>query len=230
LTVNRLASSTSRGFRVEVRREVARDYVKVLRQLKSELKLAGEVDVHLLGRLPDLVRVSEAPVDAAREIPRVRRAVQKALAAFTRERRREGIYLCGDMRTRVGKLEGLALNLRRSLPEVAERLKTRVGERLDRLAAGVDVDPQRLAQETAILAERADVTEEIVRISSHITALKALLRPSGAVGKRIEFLLQEMHREINTVGSKVSDIPVANLVLEAKAELEKLREQVQNVE
>jgi uncharacterized protein (TIGR00255 family) len=230
LVVSRTATAPGRGFRLEVHREVARDYVKVLRQLKAEMKLSGEVDLHLVGMIPDLVRVSEAPVDSSREMSSVRRVVQRALAALARDRRREGAYLGGDMRTRVRKLGRLILDLRRSLPEVVDGLSRRASERIRRFAGGVDIDPQRLAQEAAILAERSDVTEEIVRASSHITALRALLRASGPVGKRMEFLLQEVHREINTVGSKIGDLRVASMVLEAKADLEKLREQVQNVE
>jgi uncharacterized protein (TIGR00255 family) len=134
------------------------------------------------------------------------------------------------MRVRVRKLERLLAELRRSLPDVIASVKQRAGERMRRVAGGIDVDPQRLAQEAAILAERADVTEETVRIASHLGALRGLLRSSEPVGKRVEFLLQEIHREVNTVGSKVGDLRVAGLVLEAKAEIEKLREQVQNVE
>jgi uncharacterized protein (TIGR00255 family) len=194
------------------------------------MKLAGEVDVGLLRGVPDLVSLTEVPVDTAREMPGVRRVVQQALAALCRDRDREGSYLGRDMRARVRKLEQLLARLHRLLPSVVRGLRDRAQERMRRLAGGVEVDVQRLAQEAAILAERADVTEELVRIGSHLVALRALLRARGPVGKRIDFLLQELHREVNTVGSKVGDPQIAPLVLEAKAELEKLREQVQNVE
>jgi uncharacterized protein (TIGR00255 family) len=229
LVVSRAASGDNR-FRVEVHREVAREYVKVLRRLRKEMNLAGEVDLRLLSGLPDLVRVTELPVDAAREMPGVRRAVRGALAALDRDRQREGRCLGQDMRVRVQKLERLLVRLRRALPDVIASVKQRAGERMRRVAGGIDVDPQRLAQEAALLAERADVTEETVRIASHLGALRDLLRSSEPVGKRVEFLLQELHREVNTVGSKVGDLRVAGLVLDAKAEIEKLREQVQNVE
>jgi uncharacterized protein (TIGR00255 family) len=229
LVVSRAASGDNR-FRVEVHREVAQAYVKALRQLRKEMKLPGEVDLRLLSGLPDLVRVTERPVDAAREMPGVRRAVRSALAALDRDRQREGRCLGQDMRARVQKLERMLAQLRRALPVVIANVKQRAGERMRRVAGGIDVDPQRLAQEAAILAERADVTEEAVRIASHLGALRGLLRSAEPVGKRVEFLLQEVHREVNTVGSKVGDLRVAGLVLEAKAEIEKLREQVQNVE
>ena len=230
LVVTRTPTSPVKNLRVEVRREVARAYVKALRQLKADMRLEGKVDLRLLGSIPDLVHVSEAPVDPAREMPGVRRVVKQALEALFRDRRREGAYLGRDMRVRVRKLEGLVSDLRRSLPGAVQTLNQRAVERMRRLAGAADIDPVRLAQEAAILAERADVTEEIVRIGSHIAALGPLLRAQEAVGKRVEFLLQEVHREFNTVGSKVGDLRMANLVLEAKAEIEKLREQVQNVE
>jgi uncharacterized protein (TIGR00255 family) len=229
LVVSRAASGDNR-FRVEVHREVAQAYVKALRHLRKEMKLPGEVDLRLLSGMPDLVRVTELPVDAAREMPGVRRAVRSALAALDRDRQREGRCLGQDMRVRVQKLERLLAQLRRALPVVIANVKQRAGERMRRVAGGIDVDPQRLAQEAAILAERADVTEEAVRIASHLGALRGLLRSAEPIGKRVEFLLQEVHREVNTVGSKVGDLRVAGLVLDAKAEIEKLREQVQNVE
>jgi uncharacterized protein (TIGR00255 family) len=229
LTVSRTAGSSGR-VRIDVRQDVARAYVRALRKLKREMKLTGDVDLQLLSNVPDLVHVKEAAADPAREIGAVRRAVREALTALGRERQREGAHLGRDMQRRVQKLERLVRDLRRCLPHVMADLKKRAAERMRRLAGGVDVDPQRLAQEAAILTERADVTEEIVRMGSHLGALKKLLTSTDPVGKRIEFLLQELHREINTVGSKVGDLRVAGLVLDAKAELEKLREQVQNVE
>jgi uncharacterized protein (TIGR00255 family) len=112
------------------------------------------------------------------------------------------------------------------LPELARRLEERVAALLGKEL----VNPERLAQEAAVLAERADVTEELVRLDSHLTRLGELLRQSGSIGKAIDFLIQEIHREINTIASKSADLEVTNLTLEAKGEIEKLREQVQNVE
>jgi uncharacterized protein (TIGR00255 family) len=229
LMVSRAATGDNH-FRVEVRRDVARAYITALRRLRKEMKIAGDVDLRLLSGLPDLVRVTELPVDSALEMPAVRRAVRSALVALGRDRQREGRYLGRDMRTRVQTLERIRVDLRRCLPDVIAHLKKRAEDRMRRVAGGVDIDPQRLAQEAAILTERADVTEETVRMGSHLGALKTLLRATEPAGKRIEFLLQEIHREVNTVGSKVGDLRVSRLVLDAKAELEKLREQVQNVE
>lgn len=230
LFVTRTTRGSTKGRRIDIRQDLARAYVRALRRLKAEMKLGGEVGVEVLTAIPDLVRVSEVAGDPTHESAGVRRVVRQALNALGRDRRREGGFLAKDMRARVRMLEQLVANLERALPGVLRGLRDRAARRLRHLAAGVEIDPQRLAQEAAVLAERADVTEEIVRIRSHLPAMKTLLGASGPVGKRIEFLLQELQREINTVGAKVGDARVGALVLDAKAVLEKLREQVQNVE
>ena len=112
----------------------------------------------------------------------------------------------------------------------ASRMQKRLEKRLGELLSGKGIERARIVQEAALLADRADVTEELVRLSAHLVALKGLLAAKDAVGKRIDFLLQEVHREFNTIGSKANDLDTTNLVLEGKAEIEKLREQVQNVE
>jgi uncharacterized protein (TIGR00255 family) len=228
--VHRAARRDGKGAEVEVRSEVARAYVRALRRLRTEMKLAGDVDVRALAGVPGLVVVSEQPVDGPGEMAAVRRVVRGALAALQRERAREGRLLARDMRARVAEMGRVVERLARDLPNVVIALRDRAAERLRRLAAGIDIDPQRLAQEAAVQAERVDVTEEIVRLRSHLGALAALCVRRDPVGKRIEFLLQELQREINTVGAKVGDARLGALVVEAKAIIEKLREQVQNVE
>jgi uncharacterized protein (TIGR00255 family) len=135
------------------------------------------------------------------------------------------------MKARVERLRAVEKKLRKRSDEIVPELAARLRERLSRLLADAQVNPERLAQEAAFLAERADVTEELVRLDAHLTSLGKILRQkSGPAGKPIDFLLQEIHREINTVASKSADLEVTNLTLEARAEVEKLREQTQNVE
>jgi uncharacterized protein (TIGR00255 family) len=156
--------------------------------------------------------------------------VAAALRAFDRERRREGEHLRRDMAKRVARLRQATVRVRRRLPQALAALRGQVEERFLRLLGGAQVDPARIAQEVAVLADRSDVTEELVRLEAHLAALAAALNERGPVGKRIEFLLQEVHRELNTTGAKAGDREVGELVLAAKGEVEKLREQVQNVE
>jgi len=181
-------------------------------------------------RLPELFELAERPPDLAREQTIVRRALAAALAAFTRERAREGAHVQRDMRRRAATLRGLVRRMHGRVPALQEALQRRLATRLARLAAGIEVDPARLAQELAALVERSDVTEELVRLDSHLGALDAALRDRTAAGKRIEFLLQEILRELNTTGAKTADVQTSGWVLAGKAEVEKLREQVQNVE
>ena len=174
--------------------------------------------------------IIERPPDPGKELPGLRKALAAALRAFLRERGREGRHVQRDMRQRAATLAALAGRIRHHLPELQRALRRRMEERVTRLAAGVDVDPGRLAQELASLADRGDVTEELVRLESHLAALATALRGRAPAGKQVEFLLQEILRELNTTGAKAADVRTSAWVLEAKGEVEKLREQVQNVE
>jgi len=225
------AGSAADDFAVEVNEALARRVTDGWRKLQRTLKLPGTIDVGmLLGRGGDFVRVVERKPEAGADLPRVRKLVSAALKDFNQARGREGKALAADMQARLKSLLRLHVTLQRRttalVPEMARRLQERVSALLGK---GV-VSEERLVQEAAMLAERADVTEELVRLKSHLARLGELLRQSGSVGKAIDFLMQEIHREINTIASKSADLEVTNLTLEARAEVEKLREQTQNVE
>ena len=210
--------------------DLAAAYVAAARALGRRLRLAGEIALADVLRLPELFDVVERPPDLARETAAMHRALAIALRAFTRERIREGRHVARDMRRRSAILRRLVGRLRARLPALQRAQRRRVEERLGRLVAGMEGDAGRLAQELAGVAERGDVTEELVRLDSHLGALAAALRDGAAVGKRVEFLLQEIQRELNTTGAKAADVQATAWVLEAKGEVEKLREQVQNIE
>jgi uncharacterized protein (TIGR00255 family) len=230
VTVARTPVAGARRWKVGVRRELARAYVDAARDLARTLRLDARIDLADVLRLPDLMEVTERPADAAAELPAVRRALTVALGAFDRERRREGAILARDMRARVATLDRAARGVARRVPVATAAVRAALAERMARLAGGDTLDPARVAHEVALAAERGDVTEELVRLRSHLGALAAALRSAEPVGKRVEFLLQEIHRELNTTGSKSADLEIAELVLAARGEVEKLREQVQNVE
>ena len=230
VTIVRTPLAARRQYRVAVREELGEAYVAAARSLARRLRLPGEVALADVLRLPELFEVLERPPDPGKELPGLRRALAAALRAFLRERGREGRHVQGDMRQRAATLATLAGRIRHHLPELQRALRRRLEERVTRLAAGVDVDPGRLAQELASLADRADVTEELVRLESHLAALATALRGRAPAGKQVEFLLQEILRELNTTGAKAADVQTSAWVLEAKGEVEKLREQVQNVE
>jgi uncharacterized protein (TIGR00255 family) len=230
VTIVRTSLAGRRRYRVALREQLAAAYVEAGRAIGRRLRLPGEVTLADLLRLPELFEVAERPPDLTRELPTVRRALAAALRVFTRERVREGRHVQRDMRRRAATLRRLVRRMRSRLPALQRALRRRAEDRLNRLVAGADVERGRLVQELAALADRGDVTEELVRLDSHLAALDAALRGAGPAGKRIEFLLQEILREFNTTGAKAADVQTNAWVLEAKGEVEKLREQVQNVE
>jgi uncharacterized protein (TIGR00255 family) len=186
--------------------------------------------VRELFALPDLLEVRERPPDVRRELPAVERALAGALRAFDAQRAREARVLSRDMAGRIGALAALVRRLRAALPGYERQLAERVRERAAGVLAGAEPEVARRVLDVAQQLVRGDVTEEVVRLGAHVHALREALRARGAVGKRIEFLLQEVQRELNTTGSKLADAALAAEVLRAKEDVEKLREQVQNVE
>ncbi len=216
---------------VEANVELARAYLAGWQKLQKALKLPGTIDLALLqSRAPDLVRVTERRLDAGAEIDPLRQTLRRALESFNRERLREGRALARDMLARVRHLRQLEGQLSRRAEVLTPQFAARLRERLGNLMSGSGISEERLAQEAAVLADRSDVTEELVRLRSHLEALGTLLRGGEPAGKKLDFLLQEVHREVNTIASKSADLAVTNLTVEARAEIERLREQAQNIE
>jgi uncharacterized protein (TIGR00255 family) len=218
---------TAAGVTVDVDR--ARAVVGALREVGKALGVAGDVDLATVARIPDVVKVSAADTTIAPAS--VIEVVDKAAAACIAMREREGANLVADLRRRVAALQAFAVTVKARAPLrlVAER--DRLSKNVAELAQGVAVDPARLAQEIAFIADRLDITEELVRLESHLSAVDAALGGAGqGVGKQLGFLLQELGREVNTIGSKANDAPIAEAVIAAKGELEKMREQVENLE
>jgi uncharacterized protein (TIGR00255 family) len=184
----------------------------------------------LMGRGADLVRVVERRADASADLPHVKKLLVTALKDFNHSRDREGKLLQTDMQSRLKHLRTIYAGLQKRTTALVPELARRLSDRVAAVLGKGTVSEERLVQEAALLAERSDVTEELVRLDSHLDRLAELLRQKGSVGKAIDFLIQEIHREINTIASKSADLDVTNLTLEAKGEIEKLREQVQNVE
>lgn len=215
--------------RIVVNVQAARDYAAAWKRVAAEVGIKGSLDLGLL-RGAEIFETVETPRDLRKEFPLATRALTAALATLDTARRREGRNLQRDMQARVARLLTIERAIRAHAATVAGELQTKVHDRLQGILKASTVDPARVAQEVAYLAERSDVTEELVRLRSHLDELRKLLATGGPCGKQIEFLLQETHREINTIGSKVNQLEITRLVVEAKGEVERLREQVQNVE
>jgi uncharacterized protein (TIGR00255 family) len=157
-------------------------------------------------------------------------AVDQSVKECIQMRKEEGLAIETDFNERLNQLETLSSEVKNRTPLVVLDVRDRLQKRIEELLGQGELDESRLAQEVAILAERSDITEEVIRFNSHIQQFRALLKASGPRGRQLEFLLQEMHREINTIGSKANDVEIAQKVIQIKTELERLREQVQNVE
>lgn len=229
LTVRRATAGGQRG-RVRLDLELARAYVDRLAELGSALGLSGEPAVLDVAGLEGVLALEEAPVDLERLEGLAMEAVDAALSAVVAMREQEGLRLAEDLEARLARVSSLVEEIRREAPAVVVAYRERLASRLTDLTKDAAVDPQRLATEAAIFADRADVAEELTRLSSHLEQLGELLRVGGAVGRKLDFLLQETNREVNTVGSKGQSTAIAQKVVDLKAELERIREQVQNVE
>jgi uncharacterized protein (TIGR00255 family) len=212
-------------------RERARAAFRALSELRDELAPGTEVPLSLLGSIPDLF---VSPAD--RELDRLREAARGAFEASVKAldamRTHEGKALGEDLMKRLASVRRLAREVERRAPDVVEAHRKRLRERAERLRAttDLDVEPGRLEQEIALFAERSDICEELTRLESHCAQFSALLSSEDAVGRRLDFLLQEMAREANTVGAKSPDAQISHAVVEVKADIERMREQVQNVE
>lgn len=215
---------------VMVDQTLAKQYHQKLRRLKKSLKLSGSLDVALIAGLREVVSLSDQPAEDPKLAKLVQKLATQAFDDLGAMREREGQALASDMRGRLRTIrahrEAVAIRSPKLVREAFDRMKDRVGK----LIGGEALDMARLHQELAIFADRGDITEEIVRLDSHMLQFEQTLNRSESVGKTLDFLLQEMGREVNTMGSKANDAEIAGLVVQMKTELERIREQVQNVE
>lgn len=210
--------------------EVVRNYLAVLQRLKDEFKLAGEVNLQMLAGFRDIFSQPAEDELSTDILNHITGLIDEALAMLLKMRQEEGAAIYQDMEQRLTVIKNILEIINARAPQVVAEYQKRLAERIKELTAGCALDESRLAQEVALMADKSDITEEIVRLRSHIVQFEALLQSEDAEGKKIDFLLQEMNREINTIGSKSNDAEIARQVIEVKSELSKLREQAQNIE
>jgi uncharacterized protein (TIGR00255 family) len=215
---------------VTVDQGLAQQYHRALRDLKKFLKLGGAIDIALMAGLRDVISVTDQPP----EDPKLARLAQKLAAQAFHDlatmRKREGEALAKDIKSRLGILREHRAAVAARTPQVVQETFDRMKARIEKLMGSEAPDGLRLSQELAIYADRGDITEEIVRLDSHVVQFEQTLNHAESVGKTLDFLLQEMGREVNTIGSKANDAEIAGRVIQMKAELERIKEQVQNVE
>jgi uncharacterized protein (TIGR00255 family) len=220
------------GVKLLVNDGLLRSFIAEARRIREEHGVGGEVTLRDLLAVPDLFQAAPVGYDPAELLwPVAEGAARDALGMLSRSRAEEGDRMKRVLEGAVGRLASIAGEIRSLTAENKEQAVTRFRDRIAGFSAEAGLDPVRLHQEAAILLDRLDITEECDRLSSHLSAVEALFRsPGEAVGKRFDFLVQEIFRELNTAGNKSAHAGVSALVVAAKAELEKVREQIQNIE
>jgi uncharacterized protein (TIGR00255 family) len=218
------------GIRLAANLPLARDYYRCLEAIRQDLSLADSPTLAMLQNYNEIIVAHEEEEDLEAVWPQVSTALAQALTMAQGMREQEGEALKRELDQRLQGFAQTVESIARDIPLIVQRRTEKLKERLAILLQGVDLDPLRLAQEVAIMADKADVTEEVVRLRSHISQFSGFLEADEPVGRRLDFLLQEFLREINTLASKISDAPTAHLTVELKTEVEKLREQIQNIE
>ena len=208
---------------------LALSYLKTVRELKETADVPGELSVTDFIRLPDVLSIIEAEEDqqAVREL--FVSAIRGALTSLVKMRRDEGEHLKKDILDKLNRITQIRESISKRAPEIVKGYQEKLAQRLAKLVDG-QIDESRFITEVAIFADRAAIDEELVRLESHVLQVRNTVGENNPVGKKLDFLVQEMNREFNTIGSKAMDAEIAQLVVEAKGEIEKLREQVQNVE
>ena len=220
---------------VRLDKELAARYYNVLSELKDSFDFGDEshVSLSLLSKMPDVIVTTPAAEDEEAMKARLLGATSKALDDFCSMREAEGEKLAADLCARADTIQAIRDSIEKRAPEIEKEYAVKFKARVEEILGGVyEVPEERIALEAAIFADKANITEELVRLGSHISQLRKFLQSDGreAVGKKIDFLIQEMNREANTIGSKSNDREITSNMLDLKAEIEKVREQVQNIE
>jgi len=212
--------------RLKLNTEIAKEIYNSLNVLKSELSIPGTIGIETLLNYRELF-IAEEPEYNTNSLYD---AFREAIAQLEKMRSDEGKAIAGDILSRTDRMESINRELIALSPEVVANSKRKFHERIRELLNGVEYDRDRIFQEVALMIEKADITEELTRIENHLRQFKKILLSGDTIGKRLDFLLQELNREANTIASKVDDYRISNIVIEMKSEIEKIREQVQNIQ
>lgn len=222
---------------VSVDRPLVAAYHQALQEVGQAIGIASptiseQAEILYLARCPEVITTKEGLFDCDAYWPKIKEAVDQAVGALVAMREAEGRNIVSDFYKRLDIIEKNVLEIEKRSPEVVAEYQVKLSERLDALLADkkIAADPDRVLQEVAIFADRVSITEEIVRLKSHIRQFRVILEASQPIGRKLDFLVQEFNREANTIASKANDFELAKMVVDVKAEIEKIREQVQNIE
>ena len=223
-------SESADDVKVTLNEAVAAGYLSAMKQMAQSLGVKEDISVSLLSRMPDVFTVEKPEVDEEKLLSDLLSVVNKALAGFDAMRTTEGRALENDLRSRGQTILSLVAQVEAGGAQTVQDYRTRLENKIKEVLANTAIDESRILTEAAIFADKVAVDEETVRLRSHLEQMNNMLTTGGAIGRKLDFLLQEMNREANTIGSKCTDVRLARVVVEIKAELEKIREQTQNIE
>lgn len=215
---------------VEVNTPLAENYISALRKANSTLNLTDDITLTRLFGIPDIFTVTRAETDENELWEEVRATASAALEGFVDMRRREGERLKADILTKLDYIEETVAKIELRSPEVTKEYRERLYQKLCDILQDKNIDEARILTEAAIFADKTAVDEETVRLKSHVASFRELLELDEPIGKKLDFLVQEMNREVNTTGSKCSDLTITKMVVDLKSTIEKVREQIQNIE
>ena len=216
--------------KVTVNKEVIREYIEALRSVRDEFSLSDDLSLSTVLKMPDAFTVVKEDVDEEQLWADVKQVTEQALARFIAMREAEGERMKADFLSRLDTIEGWVGIIESRSPKLVEEYRKRLFDKMSEVLEGKSIDEGRILLEAGIFSEKTAVDEETVRLRSHIAQFRAMLESGEPVGRKLDFLVQEMNRETNTIGSKVQDIEVTKIVVDQKSEIEKIREQVQNIE
>lgn len=211
--------------------KLAEEYVQCLKSLKTSFpEVTGEISVSLVSKFPDVITCVEDEVDLDLLWQKINPAITQATEATLKSREKEGLILNKDFEKRLKYFTESLKDIEKHSPKVSEDYRRRLEDKIREYTSSVEIDEGRLLNEVAIFSDRISIVEEITRLNSHVERFTSILEEKEPVGRKLDFLIQEMNREINTIGSKSNDIQISNSVVDMKSELEKMREQIQNIE
>lgn len=223
-------SENAGDVRVTLNSAMAAEYVAAMRQMAQELNIREDISVALVSRMPDVFTVDKPQVDEEQLLADLMGVMNAALASFDAMRSKEGEALKNDLTSRGSTIRELVSQVEAGNAQTVIDYRARLYNKLQEVLANTSIDESRILTEAAIFADKVAVDEETVRLRSHLEQMDAMLASGGPIGRKLDFLLQEMNREANTIGSKCTDLRLAKIVVDIKAELEKIREQTQNIE
>lgn len=216
--------------RVTLNRPALEGYLAAMREMVEAYGVSGDISVAVLSRMPEVFTVEKPEIDEAQLLAELMETVEAALSVFDTMRTTEGAALAADIRGRGETILARVSEIERESPQTVADYRARLEAKLREVLESKSIDESRILTEAAIFADKVAVDEETVRLRSHLHQMDGMLTDGGAIGRKLDFLLQEMNRETNTIGSKCCDLRLTRIVVEIKAELEKIREQTQNVE